>query len=131
MLYITPTHIQAARAGNTIHAFLLYRRMVDREELKPIRLLGSTIPLCSAQWERLFNTSRIPGEETGGSCSPGSPLGTSIYLPFCCSEPGIAGEHWRQNGLQGLSQEPLFLNVPSLGIPLSCVIGLGTRPHVF
>ncbi|ERE81022.1 carnitine O-palmitoyltransferase 1, liver isoform [Cricetulus griseus] len=64
MLYFTPTHIQAARAGNTIHAMLLYRRKVDREELKPIRLLGSTIPLCSAQWERLFNTSRIPGEET-------------------------------------------------------------------
>ncbi|XP_021489880.1 carnitine O-palmitoyltransferase 1, liver isoform isoform X1 [Meriones unguiculatus] len=64
MLYFTPTHIQAARAGNTIHAILLYRRKVDREELKPIRLLGSTIPLCSAQWERLFNTSRIPGEET-------------------------------------------------------------------
>lgn len=64
MLYITPTHIQAARAGNTIHAILLYRRTLDREELKPIRLLGSTIPLCSAQWERLFNTSRIPGEET-------------------------------------------------------------------
>ncbi|XP_076412453.1 carnitine O-palmitoyltransferase 1, liver isoform isoform X2 [Peromyscus maniculatus bairdii] len=64
MLYITPTHIQAARAGNTIHAMLLYRRKLDREELKPIRLLGSTIPLCSAQWERLFNTSRIPGEET-------------------------------------------------------------------
>ncbi|CAO2584083.1 Carnitine O-palmitoyltransferase 1, liver isoform [Lemmus lemmus] len=64
MLYFTPTHIQAARAGNTIHAMLLYRRKLDREELKPIRLLGSTIPLCSAQWERLFNTSRIPGEET-------------------------------------------------------------------
>uniref|UniRef100_A0A8D1SHM1 carnitine O-palmitoyltransferase n=1 Tax=Sus scrofa TaxID=9823 RepID=A0A8D1SHM1_PIG len=27
-------------------------------------LLGSTVPLCSAQWERMFNTSRIPGEET-------------------------------------------------------------------
>uniref|UniRef100_A0A8C9UL78 Carnitine palmitoyltransferase 1A n=1 Tax=Spermophilus dauricus TaxID=99837 RepID=A0A8C9UL78_SPEDA len=65
MVYITPTHIQAARAGNTIHAILLYRRKLDREEIKPIRLLGSTVPLCSAQWERLFNTARIPGEETG------------------------------------------------------------------
>ncbi|VTJ51194.1 Hypothetical predicted protein [Marmota monax] len=64
MVYITPTHIQAARAGNTIHAILLYRHKLDREEIKPIRLLGSTVPLCSAQWERLFNTSRIPGEET-------------------------------------------------------------------
>ncbi|KAM9220067.1 carnitine O-palmitoyltransferase 1, liver isoform 1-T2 [Dugong dugon] len=64
LLYIVPTHIQAARAGNTIHAILLYRRKLDREELKPLCLLGSTIPLCSAQWERMFNTSRIPGEET-------------------------------------------------------------------
>ncbi|NXP64737.1 CPT1A palmitoyltransferase, partial [Chloropsis cyanopogon] len=29
-----------------------------------ILLLGSTVPLCSAQWERMFNTSRIPGEES-------------------------------------------------------------------
>uniref|UniRef100_A0A8C2S8H2 Carnitine O-palmitoyltransferase 1, muscle isoform n=1 Tax=Capra hircus TaxID=9925 RepID=A0A8C2S8H2_CAPHI len=64
LLYIKPTHSQAARAGNGIHAILLYRRKLDREEIKPILLLGSTIPLCSAQWERMFNTSRIPGEET-------------------------------------------------------------------
>ncbi|KAB0404637.1 hypothetical protein E2I00_000645 [Balaenoptera physalus] len=32
--------------------------------LLQIFLLGSTVPLCSAQWERMFNTSRIPGEET-------------------------------------------------------------------
>ncbi|XP_044538171.1 carnitine O-palmitoyltransferase 1, liver isoform isoform X2 [Gracilinanus agilis] len=64
LLYILPTTIQAARAGNAIHAILLYRRKLDREELKPILLLGSTVPLCSAQWERMFNTSRVPGEET-------------------------------------------------------------------
>uniref|UniRef100_A0A8C5L1S0 Carnitine O-palmitoyltransferase 1, muscle isoform n=1 Tax=Jaculus jaculus TaxID=51337 RepID=A0A8C5L1S0_JACJA len=38
--------------------------MVNSNYYAMIRLLGSTIPLCSAQWERLFNTSRIPGEET-------------------------------------------------------------------
>ncbi|KAF3822348.1 hypothetical protein GH733_007722 [Mirounga leonina] len=64
LLYILPTQIQAARAGNAIHAILLYRRRLDREEIKPIFVLGSTVPLCSAQWERMFNTSRIPGEET-------------------------------------------------------------------
>uniref|UniRef100_A0ABI8ASI2 Carnitine palmitoyltransferase 1A n=1 Tax=Felis catus TaxID=9685 RepID=A0ABI8ASI2_FELCA len=64
LLYVLPTQIQAARAGNAIHAILLYRRRLDREEIKPILLLGSTVPLCSAQWERMFNTSRIPGEET-------------------------------------------------------------------
>ncbi|XP_068922633.1 carnitine O-palmitoyltransferase 1, liver isoform [Petaurus breviceps papuanus] len=63
-LYLVPTPLQAARAGNAIHSILLYRRKLDREEMKPILLLGSTVPLCSAQWERMFNTSRIPGEET-------------------------------------------------------------------
>ncbi|XP_069804747.1 carnitine O-palmitoyltransferase 1, liver isoform-like isoform X3 [Dendropsophus ebraccatus] len=63
-LYVTPTPIQAARAGNTVHALLLYRRKLSREELKPSRVPGSIIPLCSSQWERTFNTTRIPGEET-------------------------------------------------------------------
>ncbi|XP_075693816.1 carnitine O-palmitoyltransferase 1, liver isoform isoform X3 [Rhinoderma darwinii] len=63
-LYVLPTTVQAARAGNAIHALLLYRRKLDREEIKPILLMGSSVPLCSAQWERTFNTSRIPGEET-------------------------------------------------------------------
>ncbi|OXB59700.1 hypothetical protein ASZ78_012621, partial [Callipepla squamata] len=63
-LYLSPTTIQAARAGNVIHAILLYRKKLDRQEIKPILLMGSTVPLCSAQWERMFNTSRIPGEES-------------------------------------------------------------------
>uniref|UniRef100_A0A2H6N6Z3 carnitine O-palmitoyltransferase n=1 Tax=Micrurus carvalhoi TaxID=3147026 RepID=A0A2H6N6Z3_9SAUR len=63
-LYFTPTVVQAARAGNAIHAILLYRRKLDRQQIQPILLMGSTVPLCSAQWERMFNTSRIPGNET-------------------------------------------------------------------
>ncbi|NXU54117.1 CPT1A palmitoyltransferase, partial [Turnix velox] len=63
-LYLCPTTLQAARAGNIIHAILLYRKKLDRQEIKPILLLGSTVPLCSAQWERMFNTSRIPGKES-------------------------------------------------------------------
>ncbi|XP_054054537.1 carnitine O-palmitoyltransferase 1, liver isoform isoform X2 [Rissa tridactyla] len=63
-LYLSPTTLQAARAGNVIHAVLLYRKKLDRQEIKPILLMGSTVPLCSAQWERMFNTSRIPGEES-------------------------------------------------------------------
>uniref|UniRef100_A0A8C2XPM9 carnitine O-palmitoyltransferase n=1 Tax=Cyclopterus lumpus TaxID=8103 RepID=A0A8C2XPM9_CYCLU len=62
-LYVTPTPIQAARAGNTITALLLYRRKVNREELKPVRL-RTVIPLCAAQCERMFNTTRTPGVET-------------------------------------------------------------------
>uniref|UniRef100_A0A8C7PD79 carnitine O-palmitoyltransferase n=1 Tax=Oncorhynchus mykiss TaxID=8022 RepID=A0A8C7PD79_ONCMY len=63
-LYVTPTPIQAARAGNTLHAFLMYRRKLNREELKPSRVPGTVIPLCAAQCERMFNTTRTPGEET-------------------------------------------------------------------
>lgn len=33
---MTPTPIQAARAGNSIHAFFLYRRKLNKEELKPV-----------------------------------------------------------------------------------------------
>ncbi|XP_053112092.1 carnitine O-palmitoyltransferase 1, muscle isoform isoform X2 [Hemicordylus capensis] len=61
-LYATPTPLQAARAGNTVHAILLYRRQLDREEIKPVMSLG-VVPICCYQMERMFNTTRIPGKE--------------------------------------------------------------------
>uniref|UniRef100_A0A4W3IN17 Carnitine palmitoyltransferase 1C n=1 Tax=Callorhinchus milii TaxID=7868 RepID=A0A4W3IN17_CALMI len=64
-LYVTPTPIQAARAGNLTHALLLYRRKLTREEIKPSTLPGLPVPLCSSQWERMFNSTRTPGQETG------------------------------------------------------------------
>uniref|UniRef100_A0A8C0G214 Carnitine palmitoyltransferase 1C n=1 Tax=Chelonoidis abingdonii TaxID=106734 RepID=A0A8C0G214_CHEAB len=57
-LYVTPTPLQAARAGNVVHAVLLYRRLLNREQIKP-----GTLPMCSAQYERMFNTTRVPGVE--------------------------------------------------------------------
>ncbi|KAI5626275.1 carnitine palmitoyltransferase 1A, partial [Silurus asotus] len=62
-LYVFPTNYQAARAGNTIHSIMLYRRMLDRAQIKPLFALANRVPFCSAQWERLYNTSRIPGQE--------------------------------------------------------------------
>ncbi|XP_041651055.1 carnitine O-palmitoyltransferase 1, liver isoform isoform X2 [Cheilinus undulatus] len=62
-LYVFPTPIQAARAGNAIHAIMLYRRKLDRAQIKPLMLLH-TIPMCSAQYERMFNTTRVPGVDT-------------------------------------------------------------------
>uniref|UniRef100_A0A665UYQ4 carnitine O-palmitoyltransferase n=1 Tax=Echeneis naucrates TaxID=173247 RepID=A0A665UYQ4_ECHNA len=61
-LYVTPTPIQAARAGNSIHAFFLYRRKLHKEEIKPVS--SATIPCCSYQFERMFDTCRIPGTQT-------------------------------------------------------------------
>uniref|UniRef100_A0AAQ4R0Z1 carnitine O-palmitoyltransferase n=1 Tax=Gasterosteus aculeatus aculeatus TaxID=481459 RepID=A0AAQ4R0Z1_GASAC len=63
-LYVFPTSIQAARAGNAIHAIMLYRRKLDRAQIKPIYLLANKVPLCSAQWEPMFNTTRVPGVDT-------------------------------------------------------------------
>uniref|UniRef100_A0A8D3CZD5 Carnitine O-palmitoyltransferase 1, muscle isoform n=1 Tax=Scophthalmus maximus TaxID=52904 RepID=A0A8D3CZD5_SCOMX len=63
LLYVTPTHRQAARAGNVVHAMLKYRRKLERGEHAPVMALG-TVPMCSSQMERMFNTTRIPGIET-------------------------------------------------------------------
>ncbi|XP_062993403.1 palmitoyl thioesterase CPT1C isoform X2 [Elgaria multicarinata webbii] len=61
-LYVTPTPIQAARAGNLVYAMLMYRRKLIREEIKPMMIQGC-LPMCSAQYERMFNTTRVPGME--------------------------------------------------------------------
>ncbi|XP_075393122.1 palmitoyl thioesterase CPT1C isoform X2 [Tenrec ecaudatus] len=59
-LYVTPTPLQAARAGNAVHALLLYQHRLSRQEFPPT-LLMETRPLCSAQYEKIFNTTRVPG----------------------------------------------------------------------
>lgn len=58
-----PSKVQAARAASVIHTCLYYRRMIERQELEPIMVQG-IVPLCSWQYERVFNTTRLPGVET-------------------------------------------------------------------
>uniref|UniRef100_A0A8D0V3J4 carnitine O-palmitoyltransferase n=1 Tax=Sus scrofa TaxID=9823 RepID=A0A8D0V3J4_PIG len=53
-------YMMAARAGNAVHALLLYRHRLNRQEIFPTLLMGMR-PLCSAQYEKIFNTTRIPG----------------------------------------------------------------------
>ncbi|XP_073880327.1 palmitoyl thioesterase CPT1C isoform X18 [Macaca fascicularis] len=53
-------YMMAARAGNAVHALLLYRHRLNRQEIPPTLLMGMR-PLCSAQYEKIFNTTRIPG----------------------------------------------------------------------
>lgn len=62
-LLMQPTKIQAARAASAINSCLHYRRLVERQELEPILIQG-LVPLCSWQYERIFNTVRLPGTET-------------------------------------------------------------------
>uniref|UniRef100_A0A2K6JRR4 carnitine O-palmitoyltransferase n=1 Tax=Rhinopithecus bieti TaxID=61621 RepID=A0A2K6JRR4_RHIBE len=59
LLYVLPTHIQAARAGNAIHAILLYRRKLDREEIKPASLLGQPSPPCVLTWLSLYTIQHM------------------------------------------------------------------------
>lgn len=58
-----PTTKQAARAGTVIYSCLLHRRLIERQELQPI-MVQQMVPLCSSQYERIFNTTRVPGVET-------------------------------------------------------------------
>ncbi|KAG5684914.1 hypothetical protein PVAND_014123 [Polypedilum vanderplanki] len=62
-IFTHPSKIQAARAGSVVNLLLQFRRSIDRQELEPIMVQG-LIPLCSWQYERTFNTARIPGIET-------------------------------------------------------------------
>ncbi|XP_006777755.1 PREDICTED: carnitine O-palmitoyltransferase 1, brain isoform-like [Myotis davidii] len=73
-LYVTPTPVQAARAGNAVHALLLYRHRLNRQEILPTLLMGMR-PLCSAQYEKIFNTTRVPGAQKGETLSPLLALG--------------------------------------------------------
>ncbi|KAG1659481.1 Carnitine O-palmitoyltransferase 1, liver isoform [Nymphon striatum] len=52
----------ASRAANIVHISLKFRSLIDRQSLEPIKV-GGMVPLCSWQYERLFNTCRIPGLE--------------------------------------------------------------------
>lgn len=62
-ILLEQSKIQAARAASAIYSLLIFRRLVERQELEPILVQG-LVPLCSWQYERIFNTSRVPGVET-------------------------------------------------------------------
>lgn len=62
-LLLNSTNSQSARAAVTVNLLLRFRRLVDNQELSPIMLQG-LVPLCSWQYERIFNTVRVPGLET-------------------------------------------------------------------
>lgn len=61
MLQAAPTPHQAARAAQLVHHMLRVREMYERGTIKPLLLQGA-VPLCSAQYLRPFNTTRVPGE---------------------------------------------------------------------
>ena len=54
-----PTRAPAARAATIVSIMLHFRALVHTEALRPIRV-QRLVPLCSAQYERFFNTTRVP-----------------------------------------------------------------------
>jgi len=54
-----PTHVQSARAAGFVSSMLIFKRLIDTEKLEPL-LIRKTIPLCMFQYQRMFNTARIP-----------------------------------------------------------------------
>lgn len=55
------TKYPASRAANCTYALLSFRESTEKSAIKPITLQGN-IPLCSYQYVRQFNTTRVPGE---------------------------------------------------------------------
>lgn len=60
--FALPTNSQTARAANMTYWILQFRKKIERQELMPIMAQG-LVPLCSTQYERMFNTVRVPGIE--------------------------------------------------------------------
>ena len=44
-----------------VHSSFNFRRILARQDSEPAVVQG-LVPLCSQQYERMFNTTRIPGE---------------------------------------------------------------------
>uniref|UniRef100_H2YB10 Uncharacterized protein n=1 Tax=Ciona savignyi TaxID=51511 RepID=H2YB10_CIOSA len=93
LLYHVPTNIQTSRAANVVHALFAFRSTLDKEMIKPIKVNG-VVPLCSSQYERVFNTCRTPGVESGTSAT-GWTVGTfAVYhqgrwFKMTCYKNGI------------------------------------------
>jgi carnitine O-palmitoyltransferase 1 len=64
-LNLHPTTKQTARAANIVWAACKFRRLIDRQEVSPFAIAPKTkVPFDTMQYQRLFNSCRIPGEET-------------------------------------------------------------------
>ena len=60
LLYVRPTTKQTARAATLIQGAFRWRSKLDKENVRPL-MVSNMVPLCSYQYERQFNTTRIPG----------------------------------------------------------------------
>ena len=45
------------RTASALFNYLTFKQLVDREKLEPL-LIRKTIPVCMAQYEKIFSTTR-------------------------------------------------------------------------
>ncbi|XP_069103160.1 carnitine O-palmitoyltransferase 1, liver isoform-like [Argopecten irradians] len=60
--YWIGSKLQVARTANVMYQFLTFKQLIDHERLEPL-VIRNTIPICMAQYEKVFSTTRIPGED--------------------------------------------------------------------
>jgi hypothetical protein len=60
--YWRATDKPVARSASLVFNLLRFKQLIDREELPPL-VLRDTIPICMAQYEPLFSTTRVPHKE--------------------------------------------------------------------
>lgn len=71
-----------ARAGQISHILIDLKRNIERGRIQPLLVMG-IVPLCSAQYERLFGTTRLPGPIADELCHYG---GVESDYCVCCRD---------------------------------------------
>eukprot|EP01134_Creolimax_fragrantissima_P005540 CFRG5540T1 len=62
LYYYEASPIQVSRAANLCFRALQFKVLIDEQALEPTVIRG-IVPMCMAQYERTFSTTRIPGKE--------------------------------------------------------------------
>lgn len=106
-----PTSIQAARAGQVVYLTFQFRRLLAKQELTPI-VVHNIVPMCSRQYERFFNTTRIPGVETDTlqhltDSTYVVVMHKGRYFRLCCYNKGqLLNAAELQKQIQGILDDP-------------------------
>ena len=72
------------RAASVVYNFMDFKRLCDREMLPPL-VIRKTIPLCMAQYERIFSTVRVPGEDHDQLVHYSSAVSKVSHMEACIS----------------------------------------------
>ena len=59
---VSTERLQVLRAAVLVKNMYQFKQHVDQESLEPLRLKG-LVPMCMAQYDRMFGTCRVPGRE--------------------------------------------------------------------